>query len=123
MADSRVATGLTVEQWDDKFFAEYLTENRFASEFGTNENNVIQVKENLTRKPGDRITYALVNRLTNDAVTGRTTLEGAEEDMATRSFEQVVDKRATAFASRKSTSSSRRSRCVRPPSMCSRTGR
>ena len=93
MADSRVATGLTVEQWDDKFFAEYLTENRFASEFGTNENNVIQVKENLTRKPGDRITYALVNRLTNDAVTGRTTLEGAEEDMATRSFEQLVDKR------------------------------
>ena len=47
----RVATGLTVEQWDDKFFTEYLTENRFAGEMGTNENNIIQVKENLTRSP------------------------------------------------------------------------
>ena len=63
MAAHRVATGLTVEQWDDKFFTEYLTENRFAGEMGTNENNIIQVKENLTKKPGDRINYALVNRL------------------------------------------------------------
>ena len=29
MADSRVSTGLTVEQWDDKYFTEYLTENRY----------------------------------------------------------------------------------------------
>ena len=91
-----VATGLTVEQWDDKFFTEYLTENRFAGEMGTNENNIIQVKENLTKKPGDRINYALVNRLTNDAITGRDTMEGNEEDMASRSFEQVVDKRRNA---------------------------
>ena len=33
MADSFVATGLTVEQWDDKFFTEYLTENRFAGKW------------------------------------------------------------------------------------------
>ena len=93
MADSRVATGLTVEQWDSQFFTEYLTENRFAGEMGTNEASIIQVKENLTKKPGDRINFALVNKLTQDAITGRDVLEGNEEDMATRSFELAVNKR------------------------------
>jgi N4-gp56 family major capsid protein len=93
MADSFVASGLTVEQWDDKFFTEYLTENRFASEMGTDELSIIQVKENLMKKPGDRINFALVNKLTNAAITGRNVLEGNEEDMATRSFEVVVNKR------------------------------
>lgn len=93
MADTRVATGLTVEQWDDKFFTEYLTENRYAGEMGTSENAIIQVKENLTKKPGDRINFALVNKLTNDATTGRDVLEGNEEDMASRSKEVTVTKR------------------------------
>ncbi len=96
MADSRVATGLTVEQWDDKFFTEYLTENRFAGEMGTSESSIIQVKENLTKKAGDRVNYALVNRLTQDAVTGRSVMEGNEEDMASRSYEQSVNKRRNA---------------------------
>ncbi len=93
MADTRVSTGLTVEQWDEKFFVEYLTENRFAGEMGTGEMSIIQVKENLMKKPGDRVNFALVNRLTNDAVTGTSTLEGNEEDMASRSFEVAVTKR------------------------------
>lgn len=93
MADTRVASGLTVEQWDSQFFTEYLTENRFAGEMGTSESSIIQVKENLMKKPGDRVNYALVNKLTQDAITGRNTLEGNEEDMASRSFELAVNKR------------------------------
>jgi N4-gp56 family major capsid protein len=96
MADTRVASGLTVEQWDSKYFTEYLTENRYAGEMGTNENSIIQVKENLMKKPGDRINFALVNKLTQDAITGRAVLEGNEEDMASRSFELAVDKRRNA---------------------------
>lgn len=93
MADTRVASGLTVEQWDEKYFVEYLTENRFANEMGTSEGSIIQVKENLMKKPGDRVNFALVNRLTNDAITGTNTLEGNEEDMSSRSFEVAVTKR------------------------------
>ena len=93
MTNTRVATGLTVEQWDDKFFAEYLTENRFTSEMGMSENSVLQVKENLTKAKGDRINFALVNSLTGDAVVGRDTLEGNEEDLDSRSFSVVVNKR------------------------------
>lgn len=96
MADTRAIANLTPEQWDDQFFTEYLTENRYAGEMGTNENNIIQVKENLTKKKGDRINFALVNKLTQDAVTGRGTMEGNEEDMGTRSYELAIDKRRNA---------------------------
>lgn len=96
MADTRANANLTPEIWDDQFFTEYLTENRYAGEMGTNENNVIQVREDLTKKKGDRINFALVNKLTQDAITGRATMEGNEEDMATRSFELAVDKRRNA---------------------------
>ncbi len=93
MADTPVATGLTVQQWDDKFFTEYLTENRFAREMGEDENSIIQVKEDLTKKKGDTVTFALVNKLRNQATTGSNTLEGNEEKMDTRSFPVSVDKR------------------------------
>jgi N4-gp56 family major capsid protein len=96
MADSRATTGLTPEQWDDQFFVEYLSENRYSGEMGTSEGNIIQVKENLTKKSGDRINYALVNKLTQDAVTGRGVMEGNEEDMASRSYELAVNKRRNA---------------------------
>jgi N4-gp56 family major capsid protein len=96
MADSPGASGLTVQQWDDQFFTEYLTENRFAREMGTDESSIIQVKEDLTKKKGDVVTFGLVNKLTNDATTGSNTLEGNEERMDTRSFGLAVDKRRNA---------------------------
>lgn len=96
MADTRANPNLTPEIWDSKFFVEYLTENRYAGEMGTSENSIIQVREDLTKKAGDRINFALVNKLTQAATTGRAVMEGNEEDMATRSFELAVDKRRNA---------------------------
>jgi N4-gp56 family major capsid protein len=96
MADTRANANLTPEIWDDNFFTEYLTENRYSGEMGTNENAAIQIREDLTKKKGDRINFALVNKLTQQAVTGRNTMEGFEEEMGTRSFELAVDKRRNA---------------------------
>lgn len=96
MTDTTPATGLVVQQWEDKFFQEYLHDGGFKPLMGTNENAVIQVKEDLTKKAGDSITIALVNRLNNAAVTGTSTLEGNEEDMASRSMRIYVDKRRNA---------------------------
>lgn len=96
MADTRANANLTPEIWDDQFFTEYLTENRYSGEMGTNENSVIQIREDLSKKKGDRINFALVNKLTQDAVTGRATMEGNEEEIGTRSFELAVDKRRNA---------------------------
>lgn len=96
MADTTPGTGLVVQQWEDKFFTEYLHDGGFKPLMGTSENSVIQVKEDLTKKAGDSITIALVNRLTNQATTGTTVLEGNEEDMASRSMRIYVDKRRNA---------------------------
>lgn len=96
MTDTTPATGLVVQQWEDKFFREYIQTSVFKSLMGSDEMSVIQVKEDLTKKRGDTITIALVNRLTNAAVTGTNTLEGNEEDMSSRSFDIAVDKRRNA---------------------------
>lgn len=99
MAETTAASGLTVQQWDDKFFVEHVQQNRFASEMGTSENAIIQVKEDLTKKKGDSITFALVNRLTGAGVTNGSTLEGNEEDMDSRSHKLTIGERANGVRS------------------------
>lgn len=94
MAETVAATGLTVQQWDDKFFVEHVQQNRFASSMGKDENSVIQVKEDLTKKKGDSLTYALTNRLTGDGVLDGATLEGNEEQLDSRSFKLTINERA-----------------------------
>ncbi len=91
MADTSAATGLTVQQWDSKFFMEALNANIFKPYMGTATNSIIQVKENLTKKPGDSETFSLVNKLTGAGQTGSNVLEGNEEELLTRSFKVTVD--------------------------------
>jgi N4-gp56 family major capsid protein len=92
MANTVAATGLTVAQWDSEFFVEYLRESRFKPFMGTGEMNMIQIKEDLTKKRGDSLHFALVNKLDGSGITGTGTLEGNEEAMDTRSFRLYVDK-------------------------------
>lgn len=92
MADTTVAAGLTVQQWDDKFYTEYVRENRFKKYMGTDEMAMIQLKDKLTTKKGKWDTFALVNRLKGGGVTGKQTLMGNEEDLNSRSFKIAVNK-------------------------------
>jgi N4-gp56 family major capsid protein len=92
MANTVAATGLTPQQWDSDFFKQYVRESRFRPYMGTGETSMIQVKEDLTKKRGDSITFALVNNLDGAGVTGTGTLEGNEEAMDSRSFRLYVDK-------------------------------
>ncbi len=94
MAETSAATGLTVQQWDDQFFTEHLSENRFAGEMGTSQSSIIQVKEDLTKKAGDSVTFALVNKLSGAGVTDGATLEGSEESLDSRSFKLTINERA-----------------------------
>ena len=93
MADTRVASGLTTQQWDDEFFVEYFDDCDFAEIMGEGPQAIIQVKENLTKKKGDSVTFALLNRLKNAATTGNDVLEGKEEDMVSRSHKVTIAKR------------------------------
>lgn len=99
MAETTAAAGLTVQQWDDKFFVEHVQGNRFAGEMGTSENSIIQVNEDLGKKAGESVTFALVNRLTGTGVTNGGTLEGNEEDLDSRSYKLTIKERAHAVRS------------------------
>lgn len=93
MTDTKAASGLTVKQWNDRFFVEHLQENRFSSDMGRTENAIIQVNQDLSRKKGEYITFALVNLLTGDGVENGGTIEGNEEQLDTRSFEMAIKDR------------------------------
>ena len=81
MADTLVDSGLNIEQWADKEFVEYVRINPLKSLMGSDENSVIQVKEELTKKPGDQITFSLITRLTGTGTEDDNTLQGNEEQL------------------------------------------
>jgi N4-gp56 family major capsid protein len=91
MAVGTVPAGLTVQQWDERYFRQYLNNNFFKPFMGTGSSKMIQVKEDLTKKPGDSVTFTLVNRLTGTATDQSGTLEGNEEAVKLRSFKLTVN--------------------------------
>lgn len=91
MADTTAASGLTVQQWDDEYFVESLNANQFSYYYGTDKNSVIQLKEDLTKKKGDSITFGLVSALKNAATTGSNQLEGNEEELESHSQKFTID--------------------------------
>jgi hypothetical protein len=90
MSNTPAAAGLTPQQWDAKFFKEYVRESRFKRYMGTDENSLIHVKEDLTVKKGNKLTFALANRLQGEGRTDNQTLEGNEERLGTRSHALTV---------------------------------
>jgi N4-gp56 family major capsid protein len=101
MATTTVPSGMTVQQWDEKYFTEYLNQNFFKPFMGTKSSSMIQVKESLTKNPGDTVTFQLINRLTGDAKDSSTELEGAEEDLSLRTHAVTIREYAHAVRFRK----------------------
>ena len=91
MADTAPSAANQVLQWADKYFVDYVRESRFAKYMGNSENSVIQAIEDLTKKPGDRVTVSLVGALTGAGVTGTGTLENNEEALTNHGHMLTVD--------------------------------
>lgn len=91
MAVSNAVAGLTPQQWDAEFFRDYVRSSRFKRYMGTDEASIIQLKDDLGKKRGDSVTFALVNELTGNGVTGNSTLKGNEERLNSRSYKLTVD--------------------------------
>jgi len=91
MAQTYAASGLTPQLWDDQFFRDYVRASRYKRYFGTDEAAIFQLKEDLTKRKGDSVTFALVNELTGNGVTGNNTLKGNEERLGSRSHKLTVD--------------------------------
>lgn len=98
MAQTQAATGLTPQQWDADFFKEYLRNNPFKNYMGSGENSIIQIKRDLSKKKGDSLTFALVNRFKGAPNDGTTKLEGNEEQGISRSHKLSVALRRNAFS-------------------------
>lgn len=91
MADTTVAAANVVEQWDSKFFREYIRANLFKDYMGTSSDMPIVIKENLLKSKGDKITVPLVRKLTGAGITGNNTLEGNEEALVNYGHQITVD--------------------------------
>ena len=72
MAYVEVLTGhsLTAEQWDEQLFATYIGQLQWKNFMGTSTGSIIQIKDDLTKKPGDAITIGLRGELQGGKVTG-----------------------------------------------------
>jgi N4-gp56 family major capsid protein len=81
MANTTIVSGLQVDQWSNKFFKEYVRENRFYRYMSASGDNVIAVNKELSKKAGDNITFGLVMELSNSAVEGDDSLDGNEENL------------------------------------------
>lgn len=93
MADMNITAArpaLTPTIWDSDFFTEYVRSNQFSKYFGTDENAMIHIRDDLTRKAGDSIVFPTVRRLVGAGVTGNTVLEGNEELLDARSLKLTV---------------------------------
>jgi N4-gp56 family major capsid protein len=85
-----VATDNKAQIWDADFFKAYVRSNRFKRYMGSSENSVIQLKEQLTGRAGDRVHIPLISELTGAGVTGNNLLEGNEEALGNHDFPIAV---------------------------------
>lgn len=85
MAKTAFATGnaLTKKVWDEKLFRDTVKESYFSRFMGESADNLIHVKNELTKSKGDNVTFGIRMRLAGAGVTSGQALEGNEEKLTT----------------------------------------
>src|SRR5260370_934723 len=98
-ADTQFATGAaeTVKRWAARLWVELPREIYFGKFMREDDmNTIIEVKRDLEGQPGDKVTFTLLQKLGNAAVTGDSTLEGNEEAMQFYSASVTLDQNRNA---------------------------
>lgn len=70
---------LAVKLWSKKLFREALKQTYFKKFMGEGSSAIIQIKDETSKGPGDRVTVGLRMQLSGDGIQGDGTLEGNEE--------------------------------------------
>ncbi len=78
-----VNDALSNKLWSARFLKEVAKSTYFGRFMGESEDNIIQVKSETGKSPGDKVTCGLVMSLTGAGVTEGGILEGNEEDLTT----------------------------------------
>lgn len=94
MAKTTVLTGdlLTKKLWEETLFRDTLKEAYFSRFMGKSSDDLAQVKEDLVKEKGDKITFGIRMRLTGTGVVSGQTLEGNEEKLTTYSFYVTLER-------------------------------
>jgi N4-gp56 family major capsid protein len=93
MANTASISALRAQLWNKELFSDVMTELYFAQRgmIGEGSDSLIQVKNDLTKTKGDRITFGIGYKLTGNGVTGDGELEGNEESKNTYSDTVLID--------------------------------
>src|SRR5574343_419205 len=93
MSNTASIAALRAQLWNKELFSDMMTELYFAQRgmIGEGSDSLIQVKSELTKQKGDRITFGIGYKLTGDGVTGDGELEGNEEAKNTYSDTVLID--------------------------------
>ena len=86
-----VNDAMAVKLWSKKLAVEALKATAIAPLIGSSADSVIQLKTELNKGPGDRVTFGLRTQLTGDGVTEGETLEGNEESLTTYSDNLLIN--------------------------------
>jgi len=78
------------ELWQDVMRGMYFTANGL---MGEDDNNIICVKNDLTKNKGDAVTFGLTTRMTGSGVNGDGELEGNEEALSSFSESILIDQK------------------------------
>lgn len=86
-----VNNALAGKAWSKKLFVDALKKTYFEKFMGKTATSLIQIKDEVSKGPGDRITIGLRMQLSGDGVQGDGTLEGNEESLTTYSDNVYID--------------------------------
>lgn len=82
---------LTAEQWDDQLFTEYTGQLWWKRVMGTSTDSVIQVKEDLKKGKGDKITVGIRGQMVGGTVLGNAKGIGNEGSVSFYDFGITID--------------------------------
>lgn len=102
MAQTQYATGnaLTVKLWSEKLFRDQVKDSFFAPFMGQGGSGIVDVKTELEKGKGDKITVPLRMRLQSPGVNSGTQLRGNEEALVTYDNSVTLEEYAHAVLTR-----------------------
>ena len=80
-----------VKLWSRKLFREALKNTTMSPEIGSSSNSIIQMVDDTSKGPGDRVRVTLRMQLAGAGVAGDDTAEGEEEPLVTYTDDVVID--------------------------------
>lgn len=93
MAETRFETSdaLTVSKWASRLGYDVVYRTALSALVGTDENSIIHLKTELTKGPGDNVTFPLMKKLTGDGFTSGEVAEGNGESLSLYSDNVVIN--------------------------------